>query len=576
MQNEVLSLRILPEAVVSPARCAHRGCPSPGDVAPECDTHGRRRGGLLRLWIICVAAVLTGCAGKTEPQPPQTENGLCGFKQDTCRLGIPSNTGDTTSPYEWMCLSRFGGSNDSCSIPTAGIGAGEVFAGRNLLEEKVKTAGPLQGALTVFDYTVDSHNPAHANNMRKLILHMGVPEENFTIIGETHIHDFFSKDKWKSLREKTRVMGFPTTWAADLAPGTPAIVAEQNVLFVGGAVNTDTKGYNRRDFWYPDHPQWDDHPGQWERAFANFATGKVIIATYANLNAGEVVPYPTTVKCGLAKEFCYSVIRPPDLTPSDELGQGSSEASVYLASLTFYLFQLWHTPREVISVLNVCAEDVGEPGVDEEFGRGIVSVVCDTVQNREVGVVANSMKMYNASPVLTQMTGNYVATRPVPQSLSALPELSPVRFRPFYAIRGHDLRTVTGHLGGQFSVKRTDLFVSGGADYAPLGVRSSLLYAARTPFMELGARRVLFSRSAHKVSLLGTYGYSDGNSFSAHVGHAGVRYERLFTSATLSLQAGYQLAQGLVGIPGYREAGASLIPFTDGNPEIRVSVSLGQ
>ena len=148
-------------------------------------------------------------------------------------------------------------------------------------------------------------------------------------------------------------------------------------------------------------------------------------------------------------------------------------------------------------MLNVCAEDVGEPGVDEEFGRGIVSVVCDTVQNREVGVVADSMKMYNASPVLTQMTGNYVATRPVPQSLSALPELSPVRFRPFYAIRGHDLRTVTGHLGGQFSVKRTDLFVSGGADYAPLGVRSSLLYAARTPFMELGARRVLFSRSAH-------------------------------------------------------------------------------
>lgn len=532
-------------------------------------------GTMKQILIICVAAVLASCASKTQPQLPQPENGLCGLKQDTCRRGTPSNTGDTTPPYEWTCLGSYGGRNDSCSIPTAGIGAGEVFAGRNALEERVKAAGPLRGTLTIRDHTVDSDDPSHADNMRKVALRMGVPEENFTIIGGLRLRDFFTKDKWKSLRERTLVMAFPTTWAADLSPDEPAIVAEQDILFVGGAINTDTKGYNRRDFWYPDHPQWEGND-KWERAFANFATGKVIIATYADLFAGEVVPYTRTVKCGLAKEFCYSVIRPPDLTPNDKYGQGSSGASVYLASLTFYLSQLWHTPQEVIGVLNVCAEDVGEPGIDEEFGRGVVSVVCDTVQNREAGVVASSMRMYNASPVLTQMTGNYVVTQPVPQSPSALPQLSSTRFRPFYAIRGHNLRTVTGHLGGQFSVKATDLFVSGGADYAPLGVRSSLLHTVRTPFMEFGARRTLFSRGRHLISLLGTYGYSDGNGFSAHVGHAGARYEQRFVSATLSLQAGYQLAQSLVGIPGYREAGADLVPFTDGNPEIRFSVSLGR
>lgn len=37
-------------------------------------------------------------------------------------------------------------------------------------------------------------------------------------------------------------------------------------------------------------------------------------------------------------------------------------------------------PPSVVGVLNACAEDVGEPGIDEEFGRGIVSVVCDVVQ----------------------------------------------------------------------------------------------------------------------------------------------------------------------------------------------------
>ena len=367
------------------------------------------KGTMKQILIICVAAVLASCASKTQPQLPQPENGLCGLKQDTCRRGTPSNTGDTTSPYEWTCFGSYGGSNDSCSIATAGIGAGEVFAGQNALEERVKAAGPLQGTLTILDGTVDSDDPSHADNMRQVALHMGVPEENFTIIGEEQINDFFTKEKWKSLRERTLVMGFPTTWAADLSPSTPAIVAEQNVLFVGAAVNTDTKGYDRRDFWYPDHPQWEGND-KWERSFANFATGKVIIATYANLISGRVVPYAVTVKCGLAKDFCYSVIRPRDVTPGDKYGQGTSEASVYLASLTFYLSQLWHTPQEVIGVLNVCADDVGEPGIDEEFGRGIVSVVCDTVQNREAGVVASSMRMYNASPVLTQMTGNYVVT----------------------------------------------------------------------------------------------------------------------------------------------------------------------
>ena len=476
-----------------------------------------------------------------------------------------------------MCLGHYGGGNDPCSVPTAGIKTDEVFAGQNALEEKVKTTGPLRGKLTIFDWTVDSPDHSHADVIRRDILHMGVPEENLSIIGEIHIHDFFTKDKWKNLREETLVMGFPTTWAADLAPGEPAIIAEHDVLFVAGAVNTDTKGYHRRDFWYPDHPQWKDNPEKWERSFAAFATGKVIIATYADLIAGEVTPYSRTVKCGLAKEFCYSVIRPPDLIPDDKFGQGSSNASAYLASLTFYLSQLWHTPQEVVGVLNVCAEDVGEPGIDEEYGRGIVSVVCDTVQNREVSVVADSIKMHNASPVLTQMTGNYTVTQPVPQSLSALPQQSsPARFRPFYAVRGHNLRTATGHLGSQFSVKGADLFVSGGTDYTPLGIRSSLLHTTRIPFMEFGTRRTLFSRNGHTISLLGIYGYSDGDSLSAHVGHTGAQYERRFTSVTLSLQASYQLMQGLVGIPGYREVNADPVPFTDSNPEIRFSVSLNR
>ena len=285
---------------------------------------------------------------------------------------------------------------------------------------------------------------------------------------------------------------------------------------------------------------------------AAFATGKVIIAKYAKRDhlTGTVSAYKGNVKCGLAKEYCYSLFG----------GVGSSFASVQLGSLTFYLSQLWETPQEVIGVLNVCAEDVGEPGIDEEFGRGIVSVVCDTVQNRERGVVADSVTVLEASPVMAQMTA---------------PGSAPGGFRPFYSFRGYSAETAAGYVGGRFSGGRTDFFMSGGAGYAPLGVYSSLLRGARRPFVEFGSKRSLFSRGPHAVFLLGAYGYGGGSGLSAHTGHLGARYERRFVAGVLALDAGYRRLRGRVGIPGHREARAEPVLFTDGEPEVKVFFSLG-
>ena len=302
-----------------------------------------------------------------------------------------------------------------------------------------------------------------------------------------------------------------------------------------------------------------------------FATGRVILAKYADRKPdGTIIPHEGNVKCGLAKEYCYSLFG----------RTGSSTASVQLGALSFYLSQLWDTPWEVIGVLNTCAEDVGEPGIDEEFGRGIVSVVCDTVQNRERTVVASSMQSMNAmaaSPVLNQMVGDYSSVLSSPQSLSPRSLPAAKWFKPFYAVRGYNLETTTGYLGGQFSLKEVDLFVSGGADYAPLGVRSSLLHTARTPFTEVGVRRNLFSRDGHRVFLLGSYGYSERNSMSAHVRYAGAQYEHRFgSSSVLSLYTGHRLVRGSLGIPGYRRAGAAPVPFTDRTPEVRVSFTMSR
>ena len=280
------------------------------------------------------------------------------------------------------------------------------------------------------------------------------------------------------------------------------------------------------------------------------------------------MPDPDSVRCGTAKSYCYSILH-----PGLDLDLGTSGASVYLGSLAFYLFQLWDTPQEVVGVLNTCAEDVGEPGVDELYGRGIVSVICDTVQNREVRIVADSVSAYGASPVLSRMTEADMPS--TARSLSATGSMSQ-SFTPFYAVNGYNLETVTAHLGGRLSLKGSDLFISGGADYAPFGVHSTLLHTARMPFMEFGTRRTLFRHGRNRVSILGTYGYSGTSDLSAHVGHVGAQYRYRFGNAAFSLYAGFQKTRGAIGIPGYRRVGAQPVGFTNSNPEVRLSFSLLQ
>ena len=531
--------------------------------------------------VLCTVLLLAGCASKTTPTvtSPQPVNGQCGVVQDVCLFGTPADTGDTTPPYGWKCLGLRDGRTTTCSVPIAKIEKDEVFGGQNALEAKVKAAGPLRGMLTILDRRAP--DDSHADDMWNTALDMGIPEENLHLSESRSLEGcvtgvVLDSDCTRSILEKTLVLSAPTLWATDVSNWDVSFLRQHDYLAVVAAGNTEST--DGRDIWYRDHPVWKGD--QWKNAFAAFSTGKFIIAKYADGGAertpapGEgVVPLEGNVKCGNAKDYCYSIVL------SELPGGGTSSASVRLGALAFYLFQLWDTAHEVVNVLNVCAEDVGAPGIDEEFGRGVVSVVCDTVRNREVRVASSSTDVFSgASPVMVQMTAGIPSPRrPLPQSLARRPMTlgtAPATVKPFFAVNGYNLETVTGHVGGRVAVKGTDLLVAGGADYAPLGVRSSLLGVTRTPFMEFGARRALLHRRAHQVALLGVYGYSSGGGLSAHVGHLGARYDWRIGPAKLSAHAGYQQVRGMVGLPGYREAGAQPVQFTNGHPEVRVSIKL--
>ena len=356
---------------------------------------------------LCAMLSLTGCATKTT-LPPQLQpvNGQCDTVTDMCLLGTPSAT--SGSRYEWVCLGRNGGTHAQCSVPTALYTEDdEFFSGQGELVERVKSAGPLRGKLVIDD----NPDEPHGIGMRRIVLEfMRVPEENLAV----------SRDL-STFEEETLVVGYPNAFASDLSNRRVSLIAQQNILHVAAAGNLGVTGGGyedgRYDYWYPDHPHWERHPEAYENAFEAFATGKLILARFTN--AGNQVDAPNnSVHCGMAKEFCYSLLEHPRKA-------GSSSAATALSALTFYLFQLWDTPQEVIGVLNVCAEDVGEPGIDEEYGRGVVSVACDTVQNREVNMVASSMNFSaNASPVLEEMM--------VPSSRTAQ------SFRPFFNVNGRN------------------------------------------------------------------------------------------------------------------------------------------
>ena len=521
-----------------------------------------------RVLILIAMLIGAGCAGNgPAATPPHAVDGLCGIDRGTCRIGSPVGAGGTSPPYEWSCSGQYGGTPAPCSVPHAETAEGEVFAGKNALEERLKAAGPLRGFLRIEDPTLSHPNCepiwCHYHSMKRAAVDMGIPEENISMPPDDYHSD-------PAFRAQVRVAAYPTAvlFERDWFPG----IGESwhiGILHVAAAGNTAQDAIDRR-LWYPDNQHWVENAEWrwWDTAMDSFATGRVIMAKYVVQKPdGTVEPLEQNVKCGIVGEYCYSVIHDPydsalgDLEPVAETSRvGTSSASVRLASLAFYLSQLWETPQEIVHVLNVCAEDAGEPGIDEEYGRGVVAVVCDTVQQRERTAVGDSVRTsYVGSPVLDQMV------RAAPQS---------ERFRPFHAVRGWSLRTMTGYAGGSFAVHGTRLFVSGGAEYRPFGVRSSMLHDRRTPFGEIGARRRLFTNGDHGIDAAGSYGYSRAGSLSLAVARTGVRYAVHRGDGSLSVYSGLRLAYGALGIPGYQFAGARPVAFAEALPESRIDFRL--
>ena len=164
---------------------------------------------------------------------------------------------------------------------------------------------------------------------------------------------------------------------------------DTNILFILPALNMHESFNGDRDTYSPGHIIWREPYWQkggsfsYENVIDAYNTGKVIAATSAVLtDAGTIEPNEEVVSCGNIKESCFTMM------PK----QTTSNASARLVPVSFYLAQFWETPEEIIEVLKECAIDVGEPGVDHEYGNGIVNLLCPRVLKKEIEVVSKYLE----------------------------------------------------------------------------------------------------------------------------------------------------------------------------------------
>ena len=249
----------------------------------------------------------------------------------------------------------------------------------------------------------DDHDDTHGINMRQLMTAMQVPQEHIVYMDRFGSHrgrgDFglidLTSDAYTEIREAARVVHVPYFIPLDGIQDAPRIASTDNILYILATTNLVGEGANVlqgiRDIFNSNHPFWSSTDARLDSLRkerfrgmqATYATGKALGVIGARITEeGTIAPSTWTVSCGDIQESCFSII--PD--------QSSSFGSARIAAIAFYLSQLYETEEEVRAALEVCAVDVGEPGVDREYGRGLVNLLCPRVLEREVEIVSQYLQ----------------------------------------------------------------------------------------------------------------------------------------------------------------------------------------
>lgn len=484
-------------------------------------------------------------------------------------------------------------------------GDGDAFSGESKIEGKL-SAGALEGTVLVSDPSfcglVDCpFEPAdHYKLVVKQLTDVGVPAENIRGTYATTYrfipadppdaywyNQLFTNDEFAPVRQGLKVVVMPHGRPFS-QPGDAAAIGQHNVLFVGAAGNRSLIAPPgawdaTRDLYVPDNPVWASNDETWapgegrpshpfdghssyEEVLAALATGKAIVAVWADVDAdGNIIPDIHSVRCGSARNGCFAVVVPPERRGSGSLG--TSLAAPRIGAAAYYVFQLWDRAEDVVDVLAECAIDVGAPGVDSEFGRGLVNLDCPTVAAREVRATTASVRTAMRSPLLDMAAPAPAGREPIALALRGVGDGAELTLSGFFApgLSRSERYVAVGMTVPLGNVEAQGVY---GLGTAPLGVSSTLVPATRSAFFEVGLNKGVLRFGDHAVSLVGLYGETADVMDSAAT-RLGIRHEWRGARSAFSMYVGALRAEGEVGVPGHTEVDRGRVSVRDSSAELR-------
>ena len=474
----------------------------------------------------------------------------------------------------------------------------EIFPGQRDLSILLRAVGGFEGKI----FLQDKPRPGIGHEERMLdTLTQSIQNKHIlTYEGvEGTVHEIEKRrDGWISgyyaeevKKHNVRVIHVPTLWhhGARLPDreGVLQILKDQDILAVYAAGNFGTVPL---DLYYPENPYWGNAP-PWDRNAGKlveyqevesfFKGGHAVMATFAirkpetlrdfthwalgernekdvqemyQIAEGEYIRHPLTARFGDLKEYGFSVfLEKKGFSWDRDKGEGkyvpgTSRASAHVAAFAFYLYQLWDTTAEVLEVMQKTAIDIGEPGVDEEFGWGLINADHPIIWDKAAKKLEKSLELCLLEDVALEQ-GMMTAEKE--------------GFDLFHSVES-DKREI----GFIFGRNKAKVAFATGSTARPFGISSRFLQQQSTT-TQIGIRHSV----SDNISVTGIYGHSSHENFGVNKGSIGLGYQKYFSdnSGNLSLYVGHRFVWGSVGIPGYRAFDIAQTPFALQMVEMRAS-----
>ena len=273
----------------------------------------------------------------------------------------------------------------------------EFRLGKYALIKRIKEAGGPYGMLMMFDHVErDGTLGARSRLLNDILLDEGVPAENIAFPPNLNhsraIEEFLTSDRYAGLLINTPVVGLPG-YVPIKGPIEYKLIERYNCIWVIPAGDVSPLSRDNRDLWSYSHPYW--RPGISDISWLYYAieamkTGKMIVVTLAEeLPDGTVVVNESSFRCGDVADHCFTVA-----VPRKELWQGTPGAAARLSAMVYYFSNLFYIQYStagghkfygyapgswIVGALKRCTRDIGEPGVDREFGHGVIDFQCEDI-----------------------------------------------------------------------------------------------------------------------------------------------------------------------------------------------------